>query len=705
MLPELNRIRKSATQIDVFRGLNRTANTGFSRVGTNSTAIFIEFKDMTNLCSDEFPKLKTRKQRSRLFPNDEKEIISNILVVNGKMLFINSDLKLCFDGEEFTSPALEGGAHSLTQYGNRVVIMPEKLYFDFGTRSFEEIEVTTTLTQMGAVNSKDEKTGYWSNFSIDKVSLDDYGKPRPIKNKILTGMDFSDISNQLPYDSNNNYKYQNFFLGPYNPDSVRTGGVKEGETVEALTASPSVVYKCVSISEKANYNSDNKVRRFIKENNYYVRICTVRSDSGSVQLRKIKKGDFVKLSGMKHGLNVQDTQYQELADFKAYISDSYIDVLNGNTFKVYDTGQVKIGDFYYIYIVIKANIECSIPYGHDNAVAGSGEMTIERVMPPIDSDKLIEVNNRLWACSSQANEIYCCKQGDCTNWQAYGDGISTDSFAATVGCEGDFTGMARQNDSVIFFKENWIIKVYGTKPSNFQTAMFNVPGVEKGSGKSIVWINGVLFYLSPKGVCRYSPGGHPVVISETAFGDVKYKNGVAGRHGEKYVLSAENESGEHELLVFDTASGLWHKEDNTVMIDTVSYNSKLYYVDGAEKHLMCLEKDNNLIEELDGFEEEGQFDWSCETGDLYDSDFNAKYITKIRIHADIEENGSFKVLAKFKDGGAWLTLRELEKSRSKPRAVDIAVRRSDFLRLRLEGTGQCRISGILIEYARGSGIR
>ena len=685
MLPELNRIRKSATQIDVFRGLNRTANTGFSRVGTNSTAIFIEFKDMTNLCSDEFPKLKTRKQRSRLFPNDEKEIISNILVVNGKMLFINADKKLCFGGEEYTSrnPDLEDGAHSLTQYGNRVIVMPEKLYFDLGTKRFEKIEVSVTLNQLGLTNTT-------SAFSIEKVSLDDYGKPRSPEYKVFTGIDFTDTTNQLPVNSTQPYNFKH--QGVYK-------NIKEGETVESLLSSPSVLYKCYGSDTKSNYNEDDKVRYFIKENNYYVRIHTAtRADTA--KLSNIKKGDYIKLSDMSHNLTVGvfSAEQQELIEDIVY--DGYIDVLNNQTFKVYDVSSndnPRHASANEGWIVIKANIESSIPY--------SGPMTIERVMPPIDGDKLIEVNNRLWACSSQANEIYCCKQGDCTNWQAYGDGISTDSFAATVGCEGDFTGIARQNDSVIFFKENWIIKVYGTKPSNFQTAMFNVPGVEKGSGKSIVWINGVLFYLSPKGVCRYSPGGQPVVISESAFGETKYKNGVAGRHGEKYVLSAENESGEHELLVYDTIKGLWHKEDGTEMTDTVSYNSRLYYVDGAEKHLMCLEKDNNLIEGLDGFEEEGQFDWSCETGDLYDSDFNAKYISKIRIHADIEESGSFKVLAKFKDGGAWMMLRELEKSRSKPRAVDIAVRRSDFLRLRLEGTGQCRISGILIEYARGSEIR
>ena len=695
MLPELNRIRKSATQIDVFRGLNRTANTGFSRVGANTSAIFVEFKDMTNLCSDEYPKLKTRKRRSRVFPENEEEILSNIIVVNGKMLFISSDLKLCYDGQEYTSlnPALQGGAHSLTQYGNRVIVMPEKLYFDLGTRSFEEIEVSITLTQLGSAN---DDTGSWS---IEKVSLDEYGKPRKTR-KVIEGLNLTDTTYQLPVGSTTQgsiYGYQGIFRN-----------AKVGETVETILSSPSVLYRCSTITPKTNYNEDNKLRSFIKENNYYVKIHSKATDD-IAQLKKIKKGDYVKFSGLVHGLNYQSygqDQDEELEDFIKGSDNGYIDVINGNTFKVYDAGITHEGvgkkDGW---ILIRAKIESSIPYGHDNNVAGSGYMTIERVMPPIDSDKLIEVNNRLWGCSSQANEIYSCKQGDCTNWQAYGDGIATDSFAATVGCEGDFTGIARQNDSVIFFKENWIIKVYGTKPSNFQTAMFNVPGVEKGSAKSIVWINGVLFYLSPKGVCRYSPGGQPVVISESAFGEMKYKNGVAGRHREKYVLSAENESGEHELLVYDTIKGLWHKEDGTEMTDTVSYNSKLYFVDGATKHLMCMEEDDNLIEELDGFENEGQFDWSCETGDLYDSDFDAKYISKIRIHADIEESGSFKVFAKFRDGGAWMMLRELEKSRSKPRAVDIAVRRSDFLRLRLEGTGQCRISGILIEYARGSGIR
>jgi len=698
MLPELNRIRKSTTQIDVFRGLNRTANTGFSRVGANSDAIFTEFKAMKNLCCDEYPKLKTRRERSRVYGEDVPEIMSNLLVVNGEFAYITGDSALSLGGTEYTSGKLLEGEHTLTQYGNRLIIMPEKLYFDIGTKSFENIEVSFSLNgnDFGEFNTSVEESDveYITSCSIEKVDLDEYDKPRKAAFKITAGIDLSNSDNQLPIDNNQHYKYPKLF-----------GEIKEGETAEAMGASPGVLYKCYSIEGKTNYNSDNKLRSFIHVNNYYLRIKAGNLTKAQLdRIGALKKGDFIKLSNLRHSLsmngrNLDPTTQANLADL-AY--DGYLEVLNGQTFKVFDVhteitkteGTTKKGN---AWIVIKANIECSIPYG--------GEMTVERVMPELDNDKLIEVNNRLWGCSSEHSEIYSSKLGDCTNWQAYGDGISTDSFAATVGCEGDFTGIARQNDSVIFFKENWIIKLYGNKPSNFSTAMFNVLGVEKGSGKSIVWVNGVLYYLSPAGVCRYSPGGQPQLISKEAFGDEKYKNGVAGRHRNKYVISAQNSGGEWEMFVFDTVTGLWHQEDGTHMLDAVTYNDVIYYIDSKTRLLTCGEKANNLIEEDENFEQEGQFDWNAETGNLYDSDFNAKYISKLRIYAEIEENGYFNVLAKFKDKGAWIPLKVLRSDRAKPRAVDIAVRRSHFLRLRLEGVGQCRISGILIEYARGSGIR
>lgn len=680
MLPELGRTRKNTTQIDVFRGLNRTVNTGFSRVNSKSSSFFSEFKDMKNLCSDDYPRLRTRKERSRIYEEGQAAIVSNIIAVNSKLIFIDGNGKLHFDGTLYTVTGFTAGEHTITQYGNNVIIMPEKLYFNLSSKTFENIEVSVTLNHLGITNTN-------SAFSIEKVSLDDYGKPRSPEYKVFTGIDFTDTTNQLPVNSTQPYNFKH--QGVYK-------NIKEGETVESLLSSPSVLYKCYGSDTKSNYNEDDKVRYFIKENNYYVRIHTAtRADTA--KLSNIKKGDYIKLSDMSHNLTVGvfSAEQQDLIEDIVY--DGYIDVLNNQTFKVYDVSSndnPRHASANEGWIVIKANIECSIPY--------SGQMTIERVMPPIDDDKLIEVNNRLWSCSSSANEIYCCKQGDCTNWQAYGDGISTDSFAATIGCEGDFTGIARQNDSVIFFKENWIIKLYGNKPSNYQTAMFNVLGVEKGSGKSLVWVNGVLFYLSPMGVCQYSPGGQPVVISKAAFGDGKYKNGVAGRHKNKYIISAQNENGGYEMFVYDTQSGMWHKEDGTQMRCTVTYNNQMYYIDSKTGLIMCEEKGDNLIENENGFEQEGQFDWSAETADLYDSDFNAKHITKLKIYANVEEHGYFNVLAKFRSKGEWVVLKVVKNEIRGPRDIEVSVRRSRFLRLRLEGVGQCRVNGILIEYEKGS---
>lgn len=684
MLPEIYRTRKAQTQIDVFRGLNRSVNTGFSRVSSNTSAVFSEFKDMQNMSGDDFPRLATRKNRSRIC-TEENKIISNIIISNGKLIYVTDNKRLKYGNEEAHIFNFIEGEHVLVSYGNNIIVLPEKKIFtldelsSYRWQELTNIEISHEFIGLSSSNVYVPKSDpeIYSSFSIEKVDLDEYGKPRKARFKISASDDFTDISNQTKIGSSEGYKYQDVYKN-----------IKIGETVETLTTSPSVLYRCASKEQKEGYNEDGFVRKFVRINSYYVRISTAR-DSETKLFSQFKTGDYVKISGVTiepPSIRNEDTGQQLLEDLDF---GNYPDAFNGKTFKVYYSDDNSI--------VIKTEIECSIPY--------SGKMKIERIMPEFDSDKILEVNNRLWTCSSKNNEIYACKQGDCENWYAYGDGISTDSFAMTVGCEGDFTAVARQNDSIIFFKENWVLKIFGTKPSNFTLAAYNVPGVEKGSSKSVVWVNGVLFYLSPVGVCQYSPGGQPVVISRDVFGNVKYKNGVAGRHKNKYFISAENESGEHELFVFDTDTGLWFKEDDTKMQSTVTYNNTLYYIDADTGYIMCADEKHNLIEDSAEFEKEDNFDWLCETGDLYDSDFNTKYISKIVLDLTLEEHAKAKLLAQFEDNGKWYELRTLYFEKKQPRRIPVAVRRADYLRLRLEGKGKCSLSGILIEYAQGSDRR
>lgn len=691
MFPEINRLRKVSTRISLFRGLNRTVNTGFSRVSSNDSTVYTEFCDMQNLCSDDFPRLRTRKKRCTA--NGMTGIVSNLLIADNRFIYMTADA-LHVGSESYEDFAYDSTAatHELVLYGNRVVVMPERLVFDLGTQTFAPMDfsgttqsVSTTELNVATYNTGNHvrPTRNFRDFSIEKVELDDNGKPRPVNYIYEKASGLEDYFKQT--NPPNEYAVEDAVEPWQDTYFTKWLTIKSGETVEAQGENPSGVYRCTDILEGKTHSIDGEeyhtygdLRRFVRIDNPYIKIS--RNDGTDANLfARLKKGDWVKLSGMVHSvaaLTVAENDPWTTTDW-----GNYLDVLNGGFFKLYYVDKQCI--------VIKANIDRSVPY--------TGPLTVERVMPQADSGMMLEVDNRLWTCSSQNREIYSCKQGDCTNWQAYGDGISTDSYAATVGSEGGFTGIARQNDSVIFFKENWIIKLFGNKPSNFALASYNVPGVARGSEKSVVWINGVLYYLGYNGVYRFIPGGQPVQVSEAAFGTAHYRNGVAGRHGDKYYLSAQNETGGWELFVLDTVRGMWHKEDGTHMKSCVTYNNLLYYID-AEGAVKCVEPENNL---LDG-ETESRFEWFFETPDLYGDDFGKKYISKIQIQLKAAEDMQAEVYAQFRHGGAWVLVRRMHFEERRHVTAPVPVRRSDYLRLRVEGSGEMEIGGLQIDFAGGS---
>lgn len=704
MFPEINRIRKTNTYISVFRGLNRTPNSGFSRVGSHTSAVFTEFTDMQNLCGDDYPQLRTRKKRCAvdLAAISDTAVTSNLLAFDNQLIYTTNDNRLHVGAASY--PIEPTGAyteHTLTLYGNRVIMLPDRRVFDLGTHGWFEMDFSNGTDGVDGNQLNDatfnggnyaRETKHFKDFSIEKVALDDNGAPLPVDYIYEKATELENYSKQTNPSQHSTIDMDDY-IDPWQGEYyLHWKTVAIGETVEAQGEEISGVYKCTDILEYTSegkrtvingveYNTNAPLRRFVRINNPYVKISR-HQQGGGAQFVGLKAGDFVKISGMEHRVATLTTGLKawERTDW-----GNYIRVLNGNTFKVYYADDNCF--------VIKANIDRSVPY--------TGPMTVSRVMPPTDSGLLLEVNNRLWACSSQNNEVYSCKQGDPTNWQAYGDGISTDSYAATVGCEGHFTGIARQNDSVIFFKENWILKLFGTKPGNYTLASYNVTGVARGSEKSVVWINGVLYYLSPVGVCQYTPGGQPVVVSDRVFGNRRYQNGVAGRHKSAYYLSAQNEGDTWELFVLDTLTGLWHKQDDTHMRDCVTYNDLLYYVDDDEDTLVCAEQDNNLLLTY-GADTEEAFDWMLETADLYADDFGKKYISKIQIALHAADDMEAVVYAQFRRDGAWRELRKLRPLEREHSLIHVPVRRSDFLKLRIEGTGEMRISGIQIDFAKGT---
>lgn len=83
----------------------------------------------------------------------------------------------------------------------------------------------------------------------------------------------------------------------------------------------------------------------------------------------------------------------------------------------------------------------------------------------------------------------------------------------TVGSDGDFTGASTCLGYVLFFKENCIHKLYGSKPSDFQLSAIRCRGVARNASRSLCVLNETLYYLSPDGVMAWD-GSVPSKVSE-----------------------------------------------------------------------------------------------------------------------------------------------------------------------------------------------
>ena len=196
--------------------------------------------------------------------------------------------------------------------------------------------------------------------------------------------------------------------------------------------------------------------------------------------------------------------------------------------------------------------------------AAQGAITVERKMPNMDF--VIESENRLWGCrygvannGEVVNEIYASKLGDFKNWNCF-MGISTDSYAASCGTDGQFTGAITHLGYPLFFKENFVHKVYGNYPANFQIQTTTCSGVQKGCDKSLAIVNSTLFYKGRNGIMAYD-GSLPTELSYAMGGEV-YSDAVGGAHGNKYYISMKGADGVYNLFVYDAAKGMWHKEDD-----------------------------------------------------------------------------------------------------------------------------------------------
>ena len=319
------------------------------------------------------------------------------------------------------------------------------------------------------------------------------------------------------------------------------------------------------------------------------------------------------------------------------------------------------------------------------AFTETGPVSIARTAP--DLDFVCEMNNRLWGCNSEKHEIYCSALGDGTNWNAF-RGLSTDSYAVTDGSDGAFTGCAAFMGSVLFFKRDAIIRVYGTKPANFQLSALKARGIEPGSALSAATVNEVLFYHSPEGIMRYDAGGLPQSAG-LALGHEWYTaaSGCAAPDG-RYFLMWMREDGSREVLSFDPVSGQWYREKGADVRFPVRLGRGVYGV----LHTAS----GDRLAELTGTEAQWtqEDDRACYfvTGDLGLNTPDKKRVSRLKLRAAMGAGAALRLQTMYDSDGVWRDAAVLNGAAQK-RTFEIPIlpRRCDHMRLKAEWTGEVTV--------------
>ena len=403
--------------------------------------------------------------------------------------------------------------------------------------------------------------------------------------------------------------------------------------------------------------------------------------------------------------------------------DGYIPFCENGTFtipagtRIYPINEENPFDQYQMNITFDNDVEFKdkICLDPEYEIECDEPLTLERKMP--EMDHIIESKNRLWGCrygensdGTFVNEIYASKLGDFKNWQCY-NGSSTDSYAATCGSDGAWTGAISYLGYPTFFKENYIHTIYGSYPAQFQINSISARGVQEGSADSLAMVNEVLFYKSALGICAYT-GSLPSLIS-AAMGSIRYHDAIGCSFNGKYFVCMKDDYNATHFFVYSTNTNTWHKEDNLYVDQFCPVLDDIYYISSS-----------GLLKSLFGSGGQDSEDtvWSIVTGIIGLSAIDNKYVSRINIRLSFSEqrptnfhrvNAYIQYDSSTDENGlpVWENLNAGimgANAIQKPLqsyTLRIKPKRCDHFRLKLEGAGQVKIYSISKTIEQGSDVQ
>lgn len=386
-----------------------------------------------------------------------------------------------------------------------------------------------------------------------------------------------------------------------------------------------------------------------------------------------------------------------------------IEQMDGDSIVLTGSPKTESASYYGSFTVTVGGTTWKSMNGSESATAGGAAITARRRVPRLEY--VTENANRVWGCNSEENVIYSCKLGDPTNWYSY-RGIASDSYAVNVGSDGPFTGAATCMGYVLFFKENCLHKLYGSRPADYQLVSVQCRGVAKQASKSMCVLAEVLYYLSPDGVMAWD-GSLPVKISGGLDNTwlMNVRGAVGGVLDTRYYLHLRVPGrNETRLLVYDTERRLWHEEDTAAEENAsgwamCSTGRQLYQWDGV--NLWATEPEREADRDTDTAKAnlEQKVGFEAVSGDIGLNIPADKYINRVFLRVDALTYSVVELQASY-EGGAWETLGQAAVLNKYTRVnLPFVPERHDTMRLRIKGTGQIAVRSIAFSMAESRGNR
>lgn len=398
------------------------------------------------------------------------------------------------------------------------------------------------------------------------------------------------------------------------------------------------------------------------------------TQSGSISIAPVSEGSsFVKIQGANLGKAFKKDDVVTLSGFT-----QYTDVLNGAK------AIKEIGDNFIVITAVDENGAAL------RSITEESGVKIERKLP--DLDFVCEFNNRLWGCSSANHEIYASKLGDPTNWNSY-QGTAADSYAVSVGSDGDFTGVISQQGYVVFFKEDYIHTIYGTKPSNFSLDTVQARGVMKGCSRSLCHVNETVMYVGRDAIMAYT-GGMPESVSDKL--NLRWDSAVANQWKGKYYVDLTFFK-KTTTYVYDLLHNIWMKEDEheNKLLSRFYANGILFETREKERHISSRFTSREEIRS-------GDMDWYLESVYLEEGTIDQKKVHSLQFNVELETDAYFAVYVRYDNDTTWRRVASVTADRRNTYTVPLKLKKCERYQYRLEGHGWFILYGMSKTIGKGS---